>query len=71
MRTTLKLDDDLMKQAQSYTGLAGKSAVVHEALKALVEREASRQRMGLVARVHAALSGTVTVAPGVSLTDPP
>jgi Arc/MetJ family transcription regulator len=43
MRTTLSLDDDLVAQAQSYTGVMEKSALVREALKALVEREAARR----------------------------
>ena len=43
MRTTLALDDDLVAQAQEYTGLREKSALVREALKALVEREAARR----------------------------
>ena len=43
MRTTLVLDDDLLRKAQEYTGLTEKSALVREALKALVEREAARR----------------------------
>jgi Arc/MetJ family transcription regulator len=43
MRTTLVLDDELLAMAQEYTGLKEKSAVVREALKALVEREAARR----------------------------
>jgi Arc/MetJ family transcription regulator len=43
MRTTLVLDDELLAMAQEYTGLREKSAVVREALKALVEREAARR----------------------------
>ena len=43
MRTTLALDDELVAKAQEYTGLKEKSALVREALKALVEREASRR----------------------------
>lgn len=43
MRTTLVLDDDLLAAAQEYTGLKEKSALVREALKALVEREAARR----------------------------
>jgi Arc/MetJ family transcription regulator len=43
VRTTLALDDDLIAEAQSYTGLREKSAIVREALKALVEREAARR----------------------------
>ena len=43
MRTTLALDDDLIAQARAYTGLDEKSALVREALKALIEREAARR----------------------------
>lgn len=43
MRTTLALDDELLAKAQEYTGLTEKSALVREALKALVEREASKR----------------------------
>ena len=43
MRTTLALDDELVAQAQEYTGLKEKSALVREALKALIQREASRR----------------------------
>jgi Arc/MetJ family transcription regulator len=43
MRTTLALDDDLIAQAQAYTGLTEKAALVREALKALIAREAARR----------------------------
>ena len=43
MRTTLALDDELVAEAEFYTGLREKSALVREALKALVEREAARR----------------------------
>jgi Arc/MetJ family transcription regulator len=43
MRTTLALDDDLLERAQELTGLREKSAVVREALKALVQRESARR----------------------------
>ena len=43
MRTTLALDDELIEKAQAYTGLTEKSALVREALKALIEREAARR----------------------------
>lgn len=48
MRTTIALDDELMARAQEYTGLTSKAAIVREALKALLEREASHRlaRMG-------------------------
>lgn len=43
MRTTITLDDELMAKAQAYTGLTEKSAVLREALTALVQREAARR----------------------------
>lgn len=43
MRTTIVLDDDLLRTAQEYTGVTEKSALVREALKALVEREAAHR----------------------------
>ena len=43
MRTTLAIDDDLLAQAQAFTGLKEESALVREALKALIERESARR----------------------------
>ena len=43
MRTTLALDDDLIAKAQACTGLQEKSALVREALRALIERERARR----------------------------
>ena len=43
MRTTIALDDELVARAQEYTGIMEKSALVREALKALVAREAARR----------------------------
>jgi Arc/MetJ family transcription regulator len=43
MRTTLALDDELLAEAEFYTGLREKSALVREALKALIERESARR----------------------------
>ena len=43
MRTTLALDDDLLDQARDLTGVSEKSALVREALKALIERESARR----------------------------
>jgi Arc/MetJ family transcription regulator len=43
MRTTITLDDELIAQAQAYTGLDEKSALVREALKALIQRESGRR----------------------------
>ncbi len=43
MRTTLALDDDLLASARAYTGIEEKSALVREALRALIERESARR----------------------------
>ncbi|MGA9867597.1 MAG: type II toxin-antitoxin system VapB family antitoxin [Acetobacteraceae bacterium] len=43
MRTTVAIDDELLAAAQEYTGVKEKSAVVREALKALIERESARR----------------------------
>jgi len=43
MRTTIALDDELVAKAQAYTGPLRKSALVREALKALIERESARR----------------------------
>lgn len=48
MRTTIAIDDDLFAKAQQFAGVTKKSAVIRQALKAFVEREAARRlaRMG-------------------------
>lgn len=43
MRTTIVLDDDLLAEVRALTGIAEKSALVREALKALLERESARR----------------------------
>jgi Arc/MetJ family transcription regulator len=47
MRTTVALDDDLVRAAQEFTGVAEKTALLREALKALVERESARRLASL------------------------
>jgi Arc/MetJ family transcription regulator len=47
MRTTVALDDDLLRIAQEFTGVAEKTALLREALKALVERESARRLASL------------------------
>ena len=47
MRTTIALDDDLMKQAAYYTGITEKAALVREALTRLVRNEAARRLAAL------------------------
>jgi Arc/MetJ family transcription regulator len=50
-RTTVTLEDDLIRRAQKYTGVKEKSALIREALIQLVQREAARRL--------AALNGTM------------
>lgn len=47
MRTTLALDDELVADAQAYTGIKEKSALVRVALKRLVEWEAAERLIRL------------------------
>jgi Arc/MetJ family transcription regulator len=43
MRVTVEIDDELLAEAQEYTGLTDITALVHEALTSLVQREAARR----------------------------
>jgi Arc/MetJ family transcription regulator len=43
MRTTVALDDELLARAAQLTNLHERSALLREALKALIEREAARR----------------------------
>jgi Arc/MetJ family transcription regulator len=43
MRTTLNIDDALLKDAQRLTGIAEKTLLVRDGLKALIERESARR----------------------------
>jgi Arc/MetJ family transcription regulator len=47
MRTTIALDDDLIRTAQEFTGMEEKTALIREALKALIERESARRLASL------------------------
>ena len=47
MRTTVALDDDLLRVAQEFTGVGEKTALLREALKALIERESARRLAAL------------------------
>ena len=47
MRTTIALDDELMRQAEQYTGITEKAALVREALTRLVRNEAGRRLAAL------------------------
>jgi Arc/MetJ family transcription regulator len=43
MRTTVNLDDDLVARAGQLSGLRERSALLREALTALIERESARR----------------------------
>lgn len=47
MRTTLNLNDALMEEAGEYTGLKEKTALLHEGLRALIQREAAARLAAL------------------------
>ena len=41
MRVTINLDDELLEEAHRLTGVTGRTALVNEGLRALVERESA------------------------------
>jgi Arc/MetJ family transcription regulator len=43
----MNLDDELMDRARQLTGIEEKTALVHAALKALIERESARRLAAL------------------------
>ncbi|HZB89698.1 MAG TPA: type II toxin-antitoxin system VapB family antitoxin [Terracidiphilus sp.] len=47
MRATVTLDDELLLKAQKYTGIEERTALVREALKALIARESARRLAAL------------------------
>jgi len=70
MRTTINLDDELLKQAQALTGLKERSVLVREGLKALIERESAR-RLALLGGSEPALRADpeTAIPVGVILVD--
>ena len=47
MRTTLNIDDDLLREASRLTGVSEKTALVRQGLQALVARESARRLAAL------------------------
>jgi Arc/MetJ family transcription regulator len=47
MRTTLNLDEDLIREAGRLSGLRAKTDVIHEGLRALITRESARRLAAL------------------------
>ena len=46
-RTTLNIDDDLLRRAREYTGIHEKTALIHTALRELIAKEAARRLAAL------------------------
>jgi Arc/MetJ family transcription regulator len=51
MRTTVTLDDALLARAEQLTDMHERSALIREALRALIEREAARRLARLGGRL--------------------
>ena len=47
VRTTLNLDDELIRQARELTGIQEKTALIHAALRELISRGAARRLAAL------------------------
>ena len=43
MRTTINLDQDLLDEASKMTGVSERTALLHEGLRALIQRESARR----------------------------
>jgi Arc/MetJ family transcription regulator len=68
MRTTVTLDDALIDEARRLTGIQERTALLHEALRALIGRESARR----LARLGGSEpSVRATPRPGLELDDPP
>jgi Arc/MetJ family transcription regulator len=47
MRTTLNLDDELIRTAREFTGIQEKTALIHKALRDLIAGEAGKRLIAL------------------------
>jgi Arc/MetJ family transcription regulator len=47
MRTTLNLDDDLVRDAMKYTGIREKTALIHAGLRELIQRAVAERLIAL------------------------
>lgn len=47
MRTTLNLDDKLLEEARQLSGVEERTALIHEGLRALIQRESARRLAAL------------------------
>ncbi len=56
MRTTLNLDEALLAEASDYAGLKEKTSLIHEGLRALIQREAAARLAALGGRDRQAVA---------------
>ncbi len=63
MRTTLNLDDELVREAREATGIQEKTALIHAALRELTAREAARRLAALGGAMPEARAGRRRRAP--------
>jgi Arc/MetJ family transcription regulator len=47
VRTTLNLDDELLRRGREYTGIQETTALIHAALQQLIAREAAKRLAAL------------------------
>jgi Arc/MetJ family transcription regulator len=47
MRTTITLDDELIRSAQEYTGVTEKTVLIRLALTSMIQKEAARRLAAL------------------------
>ena len=52
MRTNIVLDDDLIKRARQLTGIKTKRAIIHEALRTLIQLREQAQLRELRGKLH-------------------
>ncbi|HXU24403.1 MAG TPA: type II toxin-antitoxin system VapB family antitoxin [Tepidiformaceae bacterium] len=52
MRTTIEIDDDLLRDAQAASGLGTKRAVVEEGLRLVVRKRAMDELRGLRGKIE-------------------
>ncbi|HVW22861.1 MAG TPA: type II toxin-antitoxin system VapB family antitoxin [Opitutaceae bacterium] len=57
MRTTLNRNDALMEEAAEYAGVKEKTALLHEGLRALIQREAAARLAALGGKDPQAAAG--------------
>jgi Arc/MetJ family transcription regulator len=56
-RTTLNLDEDLLREARRLTGIEEKTALIHTALRELIARESARRLAALGGSMPNAAAG--------------